>query len=265
MMSVGLYVIFFAVSFCASVAGAICGIGGGVLMKPLLDVFGVLDVATISFLSGCAVLSMSCYSVVKSRLSGDSLVDVKTGTPLAIGAAIGGVAGKEMFMYIAALSSDKNKVGAVQAFFLLLITLGTLIYTLNKQKIRTHHVKNAAACVWIGVVLGIISSFLGIGGGPINLVVLFFFFSMNTRTAAQNSLYIILFSQVASLASSIVTKTVPDFTVWLLLIMVAGGITGGAMGRSLNKRLNEKLVDRLFIGLMVVIMGMCAYNIYHFI
>lgn len=264
-MGVGLYVIFFAVSLCASVAGAICGIGGGVLMKPLLDVFGVLDVATISFLSGCAVLSMSCYSVVKARMSGDSLVDVKTGTPLAIGAAIGGVAGKEMFTYVAALSPDRNRVGAVQAFCLLLITFGTLIYTINKQKIKTHHVKNAAACIGIGIVLGIFSSFLGIGGGPINLVVLFFFFSMNTRTAAQNSLYIILFSQIASLVISIVTKTVPDFTIWLLIIMVTGGITGGALGRGFNKRLNEKLVDRLFIGLMVVIMGMCAYNIYHFI
>lgn len=123
----------------------------------------------------------------------------------------------------------------------------------------------AGAICGIGIVLGIFSSFLGIGGGPINLVVLFFFFSMNTRTAAQNSLYIILFSQIASLVSSIVTKTVPDFTIWLLIIMVTGGITGGALGRSFNKRLNEKLVDRLFIGLMVVIMGMCAYNIYHFI
>ena len=54
-----LYVIFLAVSFGASVVGAICGIGGGVLIKPLLDAFGVLSVASISFLSGCTVLSMS--------------------------------------------------------------------------------------------------------------------------------------------------------------------------------------------------------------
>ena len=39
------YIIFWAVSFGASVVGAICGIGGGVLIKPLLDAFGVLSVA----------------------------------------------------------------------------------------------------------------------------------------------------------------------------------------------------------------------------
>lgn len=38
-----------------------------------------------------------------------------------------------------------------------------------------------------GSVLGIFSSFLGIGGGPINLMILSFFFSMDTKTAAFNS------------------------------------------------------------------------------
>ena len=191
-----LYPIFFVVSFGASIVGAICGIGGGVLIKPLLDAFGVLSVSAISFLSGCTVLTMSCYSVFKAKMSKESLVDGKTGTPLAIGAAVGGVAGKMMFQSIASMFADQNRVGAVQAFCLMIITLGTLIYTIKKDFIKTHHVTNAAACVLIGVVLGIFSSFLGIGGGPINLVVLFYFFSMDTKTAAQNSLYIILFSQV---------------------------------------------------------------------
>ena len=56
------------------------------------------------------------------------------------------------------------------------------------------------------------SSFLGIGGGPINLVVLFYFFSMETKTAAQNSLYIILFSQITSLLTTLITHSVPEFT-----------------------------------------------------
>ena len=170
-MSVSLYIIFAAVSFLASVAGAVCGIGGGVLIKPILDMFGVLSVASISFLSGCTVLSMSCYSVVKARLSGSSLVDMRTGTPLAAGAALGGVAGKMMFQYISGLAEDKNQVGAVQAGCLLVITLGTLIYTLRKDRIKTRRVSNAAVCILIGLVLGIFSSFLGIGGGPINPVI----------------------------------------------------------------------------------------------
>ena len=55
-----------AIAFGASVVGAICGIGGGVIIKPLLDSFGIASVSEISFLSGCTVLSMSCYSVGKA-------------------------------------------------------------------------------------------------------------------------------------------------------------------------------------------------------
>lgn len=263
-MSGFLYVLFLAISFGASCVGAICGIGGGVIIKPLLDAFGVLSVSTISFLSGCTVLAMTCYSVVKSKMSGDSLVDMHIGTPLAIGAAIGGIAGKTMFQMISNLFADKDMVGAVQAACLLVITLGTLIYTIKKEQIKTLHVKNMGVCVLIGLILGNFSSFLGIGGGPINLVVLFFFFSMNTKTAAQNSLYIILFSQIFSLLNSLVTKTVPDFAPLLLALMVAGGILGGFFGRKINRHIEEKVVDKLFIVLMIIIICINIYNIYQF-
>ena len=91
-------ILAFLVSFLASTAGAICGIGGGVIIKPTLDLFQMANVSTISFLSGCTVLSMSLYSVGRGLLAHDGTVDFKTGTPLALGAAIGGVFGKQLFL-----------------------------------------------------------------------------------------------------------------------------------------------------------------------
>lgn len=259
-----LYIIVFLVCFLSSIAGAICGIGGGVIIKPVLDALGVMSVSAVSFLSGCTVLSMTTYSVLKSKMSGESRIEKKTGFPLALGAAFGGVAGKWLFSLISSLSPDKDKVGAVQAACLFVVTLGTLLYTLYKDKIRTYQVTAPAVCVAIGLVLGILSSFLGIGGGPINLVVLFFFFSMSTKTAAENSLYIIFFSQIASLVSSLLTGSVPEFQISMLMLMAAGGIGGGVAGRVINKKLTDGLVNRLFIVLMVVILFINIYNIYRF-
>ena len=219
--------IFFLVSLSASVVGAICGIGGGVIIKPVLDFCAMDNVSTISFLSSCTVLSMSCYSVGRSLVSGTSKVDMKVGTPLAVGAVIGGIAGKQLFNTVKAMAAAPNTVGV---------------------------------CTGIGVVLGIMSSFLGIGGGPINLVVLFFFFSMDTKTAAQNSLYVILFSQVASLVTTLVTRSIPPFTWSSLSLMVCGGIGGGIAGRIVNKRMDNAAVDKLFIGLMVLIIAISIYN-----
>lgn len=264
-MSIYLYALFWLISFGASIAGAICGIGGGVIIKPTLDAFGVLSVSAISFMSSCTVLTMSCYSVIMSKMNGDSLIDMRAGTPLAIGAAIGGVIGKSLFQTLSGLLVDRDMVGAVQAACLFVITLGTLIYTLKKDCIRTMKVKNTVACVTIGLILGVFSSFLGIGGGSINLVVLFFFFSMDTKTAAQNSLYIILFSQITSLLHSLITRTVPDFSLVLLFLMTIGGILGGMSGRKINRQIDGNVVDKLFVLLMIVIMGISIYNIHHFL
>ena len=252
-------ILFFIVAFLSSIVGAICGIGGGVVIKPVLDMLRLGAPATINFLSGCTVLSMSLYSVSKSLRAGDSKVEMSTGTPLAIGAALGGVVGKEMFSAVKNFFGGSSMVGGVQAIALGIITLGTLLYTVNKAKIRTHKASNKALCAVIGLLLGIMSSFLGIGGGPINLVVLGYCFGMDTKTAAANSLYIILFSQAASLIATLISG-LPEFRVLALVLMVMGGIGGGIVGRSLNKKMDNKAVDKLFIGLMVLIVGICVYN-----
>ena len=251
------------VSFFASVGGAICGIGGGVIIKPALDALNIASVSTISFLSGCTVLSMSCYSVGKALAAKESLVDFKTGTPLALGGAVGGILGKSLFSALTAMFSQQS-VGICQSLCLAALTLMTICYTLNQRRIHTHHITNPVVCVLVGLVLGILSSFLGIGGGPINLVVLYYFFSMSTKVAAQNSLYIILISQITSLGTTLLTGAVPPFQWSWLILMVVGGISGGMVGRKINKRIDDRQVERLFIGLMVIITLISLYNAWRF-
>lgn len=257
--------LFILVSFFASVIGCICGIGGGVIIKPVLDAFGLYSVSTISFMSGCIVLSMTAYSVLKAQLAHESVIEKGVSTYLGIGAALGGLVGKQLFDTVKAMFENANTVGAVQAAALFAVTFGTAVYTLNRSRIHTRRVEHPAGCVVIGLCLGLMSSFLGIGGGPINLVVLFFSFSMDTKTAAENSLYIIFFSQLASLAASILTHSVPAFSVGMLCLMVGGGICGGICGRAVNRKLDSRAVDKLFIALMILMIFINVYNIYKFL
>ena len=163
------------------------------------------------------------------------------------------------------LFDNPNKAGAVQASILFLMTLLTLIYTMNKDKIHTYNASNILSCIGIGIMLGCMSSFLGIGGGPINLVVLYFFFSMSTKEAAQNSLYIILFSQTASLIRSLCTMDISHIHMTLLVGMILCGILGGICGRSINQKIENEKVDSLFKGLMIIILGINIFNVYQFV
>ena len=251
----------FLISFLASLIGSICGIGGGIIIKPVLDAFGVFSVSAVSFLSGCTVLAMSCCTMVRAKRSGTSCIHMDTEIPLAAGAAAGGVLGKSLFHIISGLSADENRAGAVQAVILLILTLGTLIYTLNKSRISSLHVRNRFSCLAIGLVLGILSSFLGIGGGPFNLAVLYFFFSMDSKEAAQNSLCIILFSQTANLITAAASRSIPAVPPLTLLIMICAGTAGGLAGGRINRKIDSLTVGRLFIFLMILIIGINIYNI----
>lgn len=260
-----MYIIFLIVSLFASIAGAICGIGGGVIIKPVLDATGIMGVSSISFLSGCTVLSMSVISVFEAMKKGGTSVNIKIATPLALGAAIGGVLGKALFQYVYILFPDENKVGAVQAAVLIFITAGTLIYTLNSSKIKTHNLQNIYTCILIGLLLGLLSAFLGIGGGPINIILLVYFFTMDTKQAAINSLYIIMVSQFASLISTLINHDVPVFDMGILILMVIGGVAGAMLGNKINKKFTSADVDKLFIGLMIIIILVNIYNLIKFL
>ena len=248
----------FVVCLCASTIGGICGIGGGVVIKPLLDATGIMSVSTVSFLSGLTVLAMSLISVYKNRKTKE--LDAKRSIPLGLGAAVGGVLGKRLFEMIKAAVGADQLVGMIQAIVLGLMVLGTLVYVRNKARIRTKDVRSTSVAVVIGLLLGMCSSFLGIGGGPMNLAVLYYFFSMSTKQAAVNSILIILISQITSLTVSLVSGRVPVFEMPVLLAMVAAGAIGGFVSAKLHRKLSAETTDKLFSGLLVVIFLICCYN-----
>lgn len=256
-------IILLVICLIASSVGAVVGAGGGVIIKPVLDMLGILPVSTVSFCSGCTVLGMSVCSLIRNRNNGVKL-QIKTSTALAIGAVVGGLAGKWLFELVKNGFGNERVLGAVQAIFLTLITTGVFLYVCNKDKLPSKNVKSIVAAVIIGIFLGFISSFLGIGGGTSNVAVLFFFFSMEAKEAAKNSLYIIIFSQISSIVSAVMTGSVPEFE-WLhLFCMVLGGIGGALIGAAISKRIDNKGVEKILKALLIVIILIDFYNVLKF-
>ena len=256
-------VLIFLICLASCIIGGICGIGGGVIIKPVLDAMGVMSVSAISFLSGLTVMSMAVVNLYKQRKN--KLVEMKTGSLLAVGAVVGGIVGNTLFQTLKAATGQDALVGMVQAIVLALVTAATLVYSgYLRSRLPSYQVKNPVGIVVIGLLVGVISAFLGIGGGPINLAILYFAFSMPTKKAAANSLYIILFSQLSSFVTTCVKGKVPDVEIGYLVLMVSAGIIGGLIGSKINKKIDAATTDKLFSGLMVVIIFICCYNAWRF-
>ncbi|MBR3358215.1 MAG: sulfite exporter TauE/SafE family protein [Solobacterium sp.] len=252
--------IYLLTAVIASFLGAVCGIGGGVLIKPALDMFQNDGASVINFLSSCTVFSMSVYSIGKEFLRPSQKIDYRSMIPLAAGAAAGGILGNRLFRMIRDASSQAGLVSGIQACALGIVMVLVLLYTLNRKKIRSVRIESSAASLLIGLALGTMSSFLGVGGGPINLAVLYYFFSMNTKTAAISSIFIILFGQAANISVTLMSGVPEGVSFAILALMVAGGIAGGIIGRAFNKKIDETVVDKMFIGSLIVIIALCIMN-----
>ncbi|MDO4175202.1 MAG: sulfite exporter TauE/SafE family protein [Eubacteriales bacterium] len=254
-------IICYFVTFFACTIGRICGMGGGVIIKPVLDSTGLYEVAVINCLSGCAVIGMSSWSIWKFVDKKGSRIQLDVTIPLAIGAVIGGIVGKKAYESIEGLFVDSNTAGGIQAALLFLAVLATLIYTANQRRFATLHTSNKLACVSIGAGLGMLGTFLGIGGGPFNMAALFFFFSMTPKDATQNSLFIILISQMAGLLSTIQSGILFTIPASLICGMVLCGIIGGEIGGRINRHISEDTVTLLLNASMVLVMLICIYNV----
>ena len=62
-----LTVIYGLIIIAATFLGAFVGLGGGVVIKPLLDLIGKSPIDVVNFVSSCAVFAMSISSQAKSK------------------------------------------------------------------------------------------------------------------------------------------------------------------------------------------------------
>ena len=144
------YLFYSLICLLSTTLGAISGIGGGVIIKPVFDATVALSVSQISFLSGCSVLAMSIVSLLSSR-GGETKIDGKRTTPLAIGSAVGGVLGKLIFDVIKNSADNDGLIGSIQSIIMITLTLGVFLYVLNRKRISTLNVSSVAVSLFIEV------------------------------------------------------------------------------------------------------------------
>lgn len=256
-----MYIIYFFVCLIACFIGAISGIGGGIIIKPILDMFGKMGASELSFLSGCTVLTMSLVSLIRARKNGIEL-NFKIGLFIAIGSGIGGILGKNLFQLFLEKYSN-SQMGFFQSIILFLINVFILIYIKNKYRIKSFSIKNNLVSLICGIILGLISSFLGIGGGPLNIALLYILFSMPAKEIVICSLFIVFISQSTSLITT-AFNGIPSINKLVLFAMCFGGVFGALIGGSVAKKMDNKKTESFFSKVLIFLIFLNIYNIIKF-
>ena len=249
--------IYIIVILFATTLGAIAGIGGGVIVKPVFDAFGEYTAAEVSVISSSAVFAMSLVSTLISfKQLKEHKQNLKILLPLAMGAVVGGYLGEFAF---SAFTAADSVIKIVQNIILLVLIVFVVIYMKNDKRRSLGRSEWYFALI-TGLLLGCISAFLGIGGGPINVAVITVVFGLEIKTAVIGSLITILFAQGTKLIS-VAVKDASAFEINLLPLVIITGICGALIGRTVNRRLSDKAVNRCFIAVQILIIILCVFNI----
>lgn len=245
------------VVFLATLLGSFVGLGGGVIIKPVLDVINAHSLNEISFFSSCAVFAMSITSttrhIIKKTPIKPSIVFL-----VALGSVGGGLLGNYLFNYALSVSSTPNTVRGIQSAILAVFLVCVIIFVSGNFK--TFHVKNPIAILLSGLLLGTAAAFLGIGGGPINVAFLTLMFSFTMRDAAVYSVAVIFFSQCANIISTYIKTGFSGFDMKVLLVIIPVAVIGGFIGSILNRKCNEKAIKVTFIIAVSSVAALSLYN-----
>jgi len=253
----GTGILYFFVIIIANTVGAMAGIGGGVIIKPVLDFIGAHPVSSVSFYSSVAVFTMAVVSTVKRISAGDEFESSK-GISISFGAVVGGAIGNYVFNFLFTLFASSSAVSLVQIILLIIALVFAYIYI--QFDLKGLHLKHMMWYFLSGILLGFLASLLGIGGGPINVSFLMLVFQMRIKKATLYSLSIILFSQLSKLFTIGFTEGFGQFDLTMLYFVIPAAILGGTVGSTIASRLSPKSTQFIFQSVIILVIIINVYN-----
>ncbi len=232
---------YLAIAFLATFFGSLVGWGGGVIIKPALDLFSHFNPLTISVLSSGTVFAMTVVTIIANLRNG---ITIDRGLwPIVIGAGGGGYIGKILLLNFISGLFDSVLIKGVQA--LILGTLMILMFLLHINKIKIAKPKMVVN-VFVGIGLGATASFLGIGGGPLNVIALVLLCGYEKKYAIFGSIFIIFAAQGTKLIFLALQGQISLLLPSAILPLIIGAITGSFMGGLLFRRLSSEVVSTVF-------------------
>ncbi len=226
------------------------GIGGGMILVPVLLVLGFDIKAAI----GISIVQMVFSSIFGSYLNHKkgSLI-IGEGIFVGLGGFVGGYIGG----YVT--ESIPDAVLQFTFFGLLLFALFRLFYSKNHEDDSQTKTLNKGLLFTLGVIIGVFSITLGIGGSIILTPVLVGLLHYPLKKAVSAGLFFVAFSSVSGMISRLSHGTI-DFHNGL--IVAVASLVGVALGIWLKDHVTSKNHKIALLALYVFALGMLMKKIW---
>jgi uncharacterized membrane protein YfcA len=229
-----------AIGVAAGILSGLFGVGGGIIMVPLLAAWFALDQRRASATSLLAIVPIATASAAGYARNGN--VDLTAGLLLLIGGVVGGQLGTRLL--------PRTPIATLQLWFgiLSLATAGRLVIGGSSDALSgLGSVWEGALLVLVGVAAGMLAGLLGVGGGIIMVPGLVLLTGDNADTARGTSLLVVVFTALTATVTNMRNGLVE-----VRLALVAGlvGAPAGLVGAAVGQWLPERIALVLFAGLL---------------
>jgi hypothetical protein len=254
------------------------GIGGGFLITPLLMLMGIPAAVAVATGANQVVASSVSGTMTQWRRGN---VDLKMGTVLLTGGAIGALLGVLVIRMLREAGYIDLAIALLYSIFLSTIGVIMLTESLGAMsrarsgkpasarrpgqhswvhglplKLRFQRSKlyiSAIPPFVIGLLVGLLSGMLGVGGGFIMVPAMIYILRMPTKVVIGTSLFQVIF--VAGLTTIFHAAANQAVDLILALVLMVGGVIGAQFGASAGQRMRGEHLRAL---LALLVLGVCV-------
>lgn len=259
------------------------GVGGGFLMTPLLFFIGIPPAVAVATEANQIVASS--FSGVLAHFRRRT-VDFRMGTILLIGGLTGAALGVVLFNYLKSLGQVDLLVKLCYVVFLGIIGGLMFIESLNairksrksggtvpkrrqrgwihtmpfKMRFRTSGLYiSVIPPVVVGLLVGVLSAIMGVGGGFIMVPAMIYLLGMPTKVVVGTSLFQIIF--VTAFTTMLHATTNYTVDVVLAVLLLIGGVIGAQIGTVIGARMKAEQLRILLAGLVLAVCAKLALDL----
>jgi uncharacterized protein len=268
-------VLLVVLGFFAGLLGALTGIGGGVLLTPILALHFGIPIRQAIGTSLVAVITTSAAS--SSVHLQRHTTDIRLGMTLELATALGAGVTAYLVGYF-----NRSVLEALFAAFLLYSSF-TIVRRRGKVKpadalaptanVNQNGAQNGGQVaippyepqryplgLAMSLVAGALSGLLGIGGGPIKVPLMYIFMKVPLMVATATSNFMI---GVTAAASAIVYYRRGDILVEIAAPLAVGVFMGSLLGARIAPRIRTRYVVVLLVGIMLYLAARLLIHLYH--
>ena len=261
------------------------GVGGGFLTTPLLIFFGIQP--TVAAASAATQVTGASVSGVLAHGRNNG-VDYEIGGVIVAGGMVGALIGSALFNLLQSLGQIDVVINVL--YVVLLGSIGGIMLREALQSLgyvspdgskpraakRRHHPLIAAmpyrwrfyrsglyispiAPLLLGLVVGILTMLMGVGGGFIMVPAMLYILGMSAKVVVGTSLFNILFiTMLVTMVHAFTTRAVDIVLAGLLLL---GSVMGAQFGTKIAQVLKPELLRLMLAAIVVAIALRMAYGL----